>query len=198
MRNRPIKVGITGGIGAGKSLVCQFFRILGVPVYPADERAKILLQTETVAKKIKEVFGTEVFNADGDVDRKLLAKRVFNDEAQLKQLNHIVHPEVELDFNTWYSDKDYDYVLKEAALLVETGSYKKLDFLITVTAPECLRIQRVQRRDQHRTEEEIKAIIDRQLAEKKKVEAADFVIVNDEEQLLITQILAIHNFLLKH
>jgi dephospho-CoA kinase len=195
MRNNPLKVGVTGGIGAGKSLVCEFFRILAMPVYPADERAKSLLQSVAVASKIKEVFGTEVFDAAGDIDRKLLAKRVFNNEALLQQLNQIVHPEVDKDFNAWLSDKKTTYVLKEAALLVESGSYKKLDFLIAVSAPESLRIRRVLLRDPYRTEKDIKAIVDRQLAEEKKLEAADFVIINNDAQLLIPQILAIHDFL---
>lgn len=200
MRNRPFKIGITGGIGAGKSIVCEAFKTLNIPVYQADERAKLLMSEDAnLAKKIRLEFGNESFNPDGSVNRVHLSKAVFNDHGQLKKLNGMVHPAVETDFQQWslrFPDKKY--ILKEAALLVETGSYKALDFLLTVAAPESVRIKRVLQRDSHRSLEDLRAIIARQLDQEEKARLAKFVIQNDEQSMLIPQILKIHEFFINY
>jgi dephospho-CoA kinase len=200
MQNRPLRIGITGGIGAGKSIVCDIFRALGIHVFHADERAKSLMtKDENVVKQIRSTFGQNSYTQEGAVNRTFLAKTVFNDSSKLKILNAIVHPAVETDFLNWLQKfPDEPYVLKEAALLVETGSYKKLDFLLTVTAPESLRIKRVLQRDQHRVAEDIHAIIAKQLAEEEKVKLSKFVIQNDDTKLLIPQILKIHKFFINY
>lgn len=196
MANKPIKVGITGGIGAGKSIVCDIFKILEVPIYDADSKAKQLMEeSESVISKIKSHFGDESYHNDGSLNRTYLAEIVFPDKNKLEKINHIVHPAVEEDFISWVSKhSSASYILKEAALLVETGSYRRLDALITVTAPVEIRIQRVLQRDSHRSVEDIQAIISKQLAEEEKVEVSKFVIKNDNKTLLIPQILKIHNF----
>lgn len=200
MPNKPLTIGITGGIGAGKSIVCDIFRALGIHVYQADERAKRLMtEDENVVNQIRAAFGPESYTSQGTVNRIILAKRVFNDSNKLKTLNDIVHPAVETDFSNWLEKfRDEPYVLKEAALLVETGSYKKLDFLLTVVSPESLRIKRILRRDQHRTVEDIQAIISKQLAEEEKSKLSKFVIRNDDQKLLIPQILKIHKFFINY
>mgnify|MGYP003563227269 CR=1 FL=1 len=200
MLNEPLKIGVTGGIGAGKSIVCDVFRALGVNVYQADERAKHLMkEDENVTSQIRTEFGRQSYTSAGAVNRTFLAKAVFSDSSKLKILNRIVHPAVENDFSNWVKKFPNDhYVLKEAALLVETGSYKKLDFLLTVTAPESLRVKRVLQRDHHRTVADIHAIIARQLAEEEKVELSKFVVRNDDRQLLIPQILSIHKFFINY
>jgi dephospho-CoA kinase len=196
MRNKPLLVGITGGIGAGKSIVCEVFNVLKVPVYEADVRAKALMEESSeVVTKIKSFFGEESYLDTGKLNRTYLSAEVFNNTENLEKINQIVHPAVEQDFNSWVASKaKYSYVLKEAALLVETGSFKKLDSLIVVTAPENVRIQRVLKRDKHRTAQEVKAIISNQLAEEKKVEKAQFVINNDEGSMLLPQIIKINDF----
>jgi dephospho-CoA kinase len=196
MQSRPLKIGITGGIGAGKSIVCDIFRVLEIPVYQADERARLLMQeNNNVIKQIIQEFGQESYTPDGHVNRTFLANAVFNDSNKLFRLNNIVHPAVEEDFLSWTAHfPDKTYVLKEAALLVETGSYKNLDFLLTVVAPESLRIKRVLQRDRHRTLADIHAIISKQLAQDEKAKLSKFTIQNDDQSLLIPQILKIHEF----
>jgi dephospho-CoA kinase len=196
MHHRPIKAGITGGIGAGKTLVANVFKVLGVPVYNADLRARQLMsESEDVAQMVVENFGEACYAPDGSLDRSYLAKVVFADEKKLQKLNAIVHPAVYQDFNHWYSQKNSEsYVLMESALMIETGSYKKLDYVMAVTAPESVRIERVAKRDRHRSMAEIRDIIAKQLPEEQKAGAAQFVIMNDGFVLLIPQILKIHKF----
>jgi dephospho-CoA kinase len=194
-----IKVGITGGIGSGKTTVCKLFEELGAPVYYADDRAKYLMQHEHhLIDEIKRNFGEDVYE-NCRLNRKLLAERVFNDKAKLALLNSLVHPAVFRDTERWVEDqkeRKVPYVLKEAALLVETGSYKVLDKLIVVTAPMDLRMQRVSHRDQVDTEEVI-ARIKNQLPDEEKIKLADFVITNDKDlENLRTQVLAIHHQLI--
>jgi len=178
-----IKVGITGGIGSGKTTVCRMFEELGIPVYYADDRAKYLMQHEHhLIDEIKKKFGPEVY-ADGKLNRKLLAEKVFNDKAKLAELNALVHPAVYHDSDVWMEEqkkRKVPYSLKEAALLVETGSYKTLDKLIVVTAPVNTRMQRVSERDQTNIEE-VMARVRNQLPEDEKVKLADFVIKNDRD-----------------
>jgi len=179
--HRVIRVGITGGIGSGKTTVCKLFEELGTPVYYADDRAKYLMQHEHhLIDEIKRNFGDDVYD-NCHLNRELLAERVFNDKQKLDLLNSLVHPAVFRDTERWVEDqkeRKVPYVLKEAALLVETGSYKTLDKLIVVTAPLNVRMQRVSERD-HLQVEEIMARVKNQLPEEEKVKLADYVVIND-------------------
>lgn len=189
----PLKIGITGGIGSGKSLVSRIFNLLGVPVYDADSRAKSIMTTDGIlVSQIKKEFGVLSFRADGSVNREYLAEHVFSDSERLKMLNSIVHPRVGEDFNRWVREQDSDYVLKEAALLFEAGSNTTLDKVIVVSAPEELRINRVLQRDKHRTAEQIKDIIRNQLKEEEKLKLSDYIVVNDESKPVIPQVVALH------
>lgn len=188
-----LKVGITGGIGSGKTTVCKIFELLGIPVYYADERAKLLMtENEEVVKAVKNAFGAATYAADGTLNRGYLANIVFKDAKQLERLNNIVHPAVHLDGNQWHeAQKNVPFTLKEAALFFENGSYKFMDKMICVAAPEALRIQRVIDRDQT-TEAAVKARIDKQLPEKQKVERSDYVIDNDGSKSLVLQVWEIY------
>lgn len=194
--NRPIRVGITGGIGSGKSLVCKIFASLGVPVYDADSRARMLMtEDQSLIRQIKKEFGNQSYHSDGSLNREYLSKEVFNNSLRLEKLNGFVHPAVATDSENWIvENKNSPYILKEAALLYESGSYKTLDKIIVVAAPENLRVQRVINRDKNksRTEEEVIRIIRSQMAEKEKTDRADFIITNDETELVIPQVLKLH------
>lgn len=197
--HRVIKVGITGGIGSGKTTVCKMFAELGIPVYYADDRAKYLMQHEHhLIDEIKKNFGDDVYDCC-KLNRKLLAERVFNNKPKLDLLNSLVHPAVFRDTERWIEEqkeKKVPYVLKEAALLVETGSYKMLDKLIVVTAPIDTRMKRVSHRDQVDIEE-VQARVRNQLPEKDKIKLADFVIKNDKDLVALhKQVMKIHEQLL--
>lgn len=195
----PKQIGITGGIGTGKSLVCRIFQCFGVPVYDADSHAKELMTTDGILiSNIKKEFGDLSYNTDGSLNRNYLSLRVFNDAEQLRKLNQLVHPRVAIDYKRWVENKvGAQYVLKEAALLFEAGSNQQLDKVIVVTAPETLRIQRVLKRDQHRTEAQVKSIVENQMPEEEKMKRADFIVRNDESVLLIPQVLELHTLLCK-
>ena len=187
-------MGITGGIGSGKSLVCQIFQRLGVPVYDADSRAKELMATDTIlVAQIKKEFGTQSHTSDGGIDRATLAQKVFTDPVKLEKLNLMVHPRVAVDYDHWVDQHvDKPYVIKEAALIFETGSQKGLDKVIVVSAPAALRMKRVLSRDSHRTAVDIQNIFRNQMPEEEKLKRADYVIINDESQLVIPQVLQLH------
>ncbi len=191
--SKPLQIGITGGIGSGKSFVCNIFKHLGVPVYDADSRAKHLMNTDADLKqKLINTFGPETYNASG-LNRSYLAYQVFNDSDKVKTLNAMVHPAVGKDYAAWVSQQNQtQYVLKEAALMFESGSAKLLDKVIYVHAPVALRISRVMVRDPQRTEESIKAIMSKQLSAGELKAKADFIIENDEKQMLLPQIMALH------
>ncbi len=190
-----LKVGITGGIGSGKTTVCQIFERLGVPIYYADQRAKELMEDDKeLVADIRREFGDEVYDAEGRLQRKKLAEIVFNNEELLVKLNSLVHPAVFKDNQSWnevLARKGYPYTLKEAALLVETGSYLTLDKLIVVSAPEEDRIKRVMERDQA-TREQVLARIKAQMPEEQKVKYADYIIYNDTIMELVPQVTKIH------
>lgn len=191
-----IKVGITGGIGTGKSYVSKIFRTLGIPFYDADKEAKLIMtKSDTVRQALIEAFGAETYFEDGSLNRKWLSSKVFDDKAELDRLNKIVHPAVIKDGVDWAANQTSPYNLKEAALLYESGSYKTLDFTILVTAPLELRIQRVMQRDQI-SRQEVLDRMQKQMPEEEKLKYADFVIVNDEVTPLIPQILEIHEQIL--
>lgn len=186
-------VGITGGIGSGKSTVAKIFSLLGIPVYSADDRAKWLMKNdEKLWSGIKTLFGEEAYLSDGALNREFLAETVFSDNEKVKQLNALVHPAVGIDFTAWAQAQKSNYVLKEAALIFETGSNSTLDYVINVSAPLKTRISRVLMRDPFRSESQINRIIDQQLPDEQKNGLADFVIKNTENKLLIPQVLDIH------
>ncbi len=188
-----IKVGITGGIGSGKTSVCRIFELFGIPVYYADERAKWLMHhNEALKSSIQDLFGTDIYKEDG-LDRKKLAGIVFNDKAALKQLNALVHPAVAMDTKSWFeAQSNVPFALKEAALIFEVGGEKSLDKVITVFAPQELRINRVTKRDQvHR--DAILARMKNQMNEMDKVSKSDYVIINDGNHSLIHQAMTIYH-----
>jgi len=193
------RIGITGGIGSGKTTVCQIFETLGIPVYYADDWAKWLISNEGDLKKgIVEIFGPEAYTPDGAYNRPFVAKVVFKNKQKLAALNALVHPAVEHHSRSWHEAQavlGVPYTLKEAALIIESGSHQFLDFLIVVTAPEALRIQRVVQRDGV-TEEQVLARMASQMSEVEKLALADFVIVNDGTQALIPQVWRIHRAIL--
>lgn len=193
-----LKIGITGGIGSGKTTICKLFEVLGIPVFYADVRAKALMTEDPeLVKAIKENFGEKAYWGDGILDRKYIASIIFKDKEKLGILNSLVHPAVFKDAEKWQKDqKDVPYTLKEAALAFESGSYKTMDKMITVFAPEEIRIERVIQRD-HSTRAEVKARIDKQMPEIEKMKKADYVIINDGEHSLVQQVLFIHNELKK-
>lgn len=191
--SRPLWVGITGGIGSGKSTVCKVFQILGIPVYASDDRAKWLMANDQDLKsQITETFGPESYLPNGAVNRTFLAEKVFSDPEKVKKINSLVHPAVGKDFHQWAENQSSPYVLKEAALLFETGATKELDKVINVSSPLKIRMARVLLRDPHRDEEQVNQIINQQLPDEEKNELADFVIKNSENKLLIPQVLEIH------
>ncbi|MBT1706860.1 dephospho-CoA kinase [Fulvivirgaceae bacterium PWU5] len=198
MVHKPLQIGITGGIGSGKSLVTKIFACLGIPVYDADSHAKELMTTDGILiSQIKKEFGDLSYVSDGTLNRKYLGEVVFNQQKKLDILNGLVHPRVRHDFAQWtdrYRDKPY--VVREAALLFETGVYRLLDQTIVVYAPEDVRIRRVMKRD-NRPEEQVRAIIRKQLSEEEKKALADDIIYNDDSILVIPQVLALHHRLLQ-
>ncbi|MCE7056646.1 dephospho-CoA kinase [Algoriphagus sp. AGSA1] len=196
-KNSPTLVGITGGIGSGKTTVTRIFSILGIPVYSADDRAKWLMQNDAqLQTKIKDAFGDESYLPNGSLNRDFLAKTVFADPEKVKRINSLVHPAVGSDFSDWASNHTSPYVLKEAALIFETGSNGSLDFVINVSSPLKVRLARTLMRDPFRSEEQVHQIINQQLPDEQKNEMADFVIKNTDNKLLIPQVLKIHEKLI--
>ena len=193
----PLQIGITGGIGSGKSLVCKIFECLGVPVYDADSRAKSLMTTDGILiSQIKKEFGNLSYNTDGTLNRKHIAEAAFGNPEKLKALDALVHPRVAANYEQWAGEQTHPYVIKEAALLFEAGSYKSLNKIIVVSAPEHLRIKRVVARDPGRSGQMVKDIIRNQMPDAEKSSKADFVVTNDESQLVIPQVLRLHEIFL--
>lgn len=195
---KPLQVGVTGGIGSGKSLVCRIFQCLGISVYDADSRAKSLMTTDGIlVSQIRQEFGDLAYHADGSLNRKYLGETVFNDPDKLELLNKLVHPMVGEDYRQWLKENSREvYVLKEAALMFEAGSYKALDKIIVVYAPEDIKVSRVLGRDLHRSEKDVRAIIKNQMPDEAKLKRADHIIFNDDSQLVIPQVLSLHQLFL--
>lgn len=194
----PLLVGITGGIGAGKSTVARVFSLFSIPIYSADDRAKWLMaNSDSLRSAIINAFGKASYKDANTIDRVFLAEKVFASAENTKIINALVHPAVKEDFTKWAADQKSPYVLKEAALLFETGSYKELDRTINVSSPVALRISRILMRDPQRTRDQINEIINRQLPDENKNQLADFVIKNTENKMIIPQVLEIHDKLLK-
>ena len=195
----PFQVGITGGIGSGKSLVRKIFSCLGVPTYDADSRAKEVMTTDRIlTQQIQKEFGDLAYDSQGVLNRKYIAEQVFNHPERLEKLNNLVHPRMKEDYKNWLSKQTSVYVIKEAALLYESGSAKELDKIIAVYAPEDIRIARVVKRDTHRNEAAVKEVMLRQMNEEEKMNQADFVIRNDESILVIPQVLQLHTQFMQH
>ena len=191
-----IVVGLTGGIGSGKTTVANFFKELGVPIYIADVEAKKLMNTSKVLqKKIKKLFGEEAY-LNNELNRPFIASKIFNKEETLQQMNAVVHPKVGKHFKKWVKKQDAPYVIKETAILFENNSYIQCDFIVTVIVDEEIRIKRVVERD-NTTKAKVKAIIQNQWKDEDKVKLSDFVIKNKDINDTKKQVLKTHKKLLK-
>ena len=191
-----LKVGLTGGIGSGKTTVANIFEVLGIPVYYADDAAKILMdEDENVKRAIINNFSKAAYK-EGRLDRKYISDIVFTNADKLALLNSIVHPATIKDSDKWIQNQRSPYIIKEAALLFESGSHQKLDYVIGVKAPLELRILRTIKRD-NVSHNEVLARMDKQMNEEKKLSLCNFIVINDEQQLVIPQILELHEKLAK-
>ena len=191
------QAGITGGIGSGKTLVCSVFETIGVPVYYADQEAKRLMNRHPVLKEsIEGLLGKEAYR-DGELDRRYVGRRVFGNRDLLEQLNSLVHPAVREDYRNWVDGwSEVPYVVEEAAILFESGANRNLDITVLVYAPSELRIRRVMQRDGV-SKEEVQRRMLHQMDEEEKRILADEVIVNDDREMLLPQIIALHEKILK-
>ncbi|HTB26770.1 MAG TPA: dephospho-CoA kinase [Puia sp.] len=190
-----LKIGLTGGIGSGKTTVAQIFEVLAIPVYYADQAAKDLMnQDPELKKQIISAFGREVYK-EGVLDRSYLGGIVFADAEKLSLLNSFVHPVTFRDASSWMQNQKTSYAVKEAALIFEAGLEDFFDYIIGVTAPESLRLERVMNRD-HTSKESVLQRMAQQMDEKEKISRCDFVIINNEKQALLPQVLEIHKTLL--
>jgi dephospho-CoA kinase len=191
-----LKIGLTGGIGSGKTTVAKIFEVLNVPVYYADAASKRLYETDAaLISDLKTHFGEDIYNGNV-LNREKLAQAVFSDSKKLALLNRLVHPPTIKDAEAWMARQTAPYLIKEAALLFESGSVRGLDYVIGVQAPQHLRIQRAMERD-NTTREAVLARIERQLDETIKMKLCDFVIRNDEQQPVLPQVLHLHQLFLK-
>lgn len=189
-------VGLTGGIGSGKTTVAKLFAELGVPTYIADMEAKALMnRSKIIKRKLITLFGEDAY-INKDLNKPFISQAIFNNKNLLNEMNRIVHPKVASHFKKWAEKQKTEYVLKETAILFEHGGEKECDFTILVTAPETVRIQRVMERD-NRTKDQVLAIIKNQLPEDVKIKKANFVIENTKIQSTKNQVLKVHNKLIK-
>ena len=187
------KVGITGGIGSGKTTIVRFFEAKNIPVFIADTEAKILLDTSKyIRKKFISVFGNDIYKPDSTLNRKKLAERIFNNPSLMEFSNAVIHPEVRKRFDNWVKMQNCPYIIHEAAILFETGYYKFLDYTILVTAPLEMRIERVMKRDKI-TRERVEERISNQWTDETKAELADYVLINDNKELLLPILNKLHN-----
>jgi dephospho-CoA kinase len=191
-----LKIGLTGGIGSGKSTVAHIFEVLGIPVYNADEAAKKLMtENEELKASIIDAFGKDAY-VDGNLNRVYIAGQVFNNDKKIELLNSLVHPATIKDAAEWMQIQKAPYIVKEAALIFESGSNKDLDYVIGVRSPLALRIQRVTDRD-NISADQVKARIEKQMDEDIKLQLCDYVIDNDEQNMVIPQVLSLHHKFLK-
>jgi len=186
-----LKVGITGGIGSGKTLVCTIFEMLGIPVYYADTQAKQLMNTDLELKAaIENCFGSGIYN-DGTLDRQKLSDIIFNDHVALEKINSLVHPAVARDFDSWCARQTSPYVLEEAAIIFESGIAHRFDKTVLVTAPENIRIERVCARDSV-APETVRKRMKNQWTDNRKIALADYIVNNDGIRMVIPQVIEIH------
>ena len=193
-----LAIGITGGIGSGKSTVCKIFKLLGVPVFEADLVAKTLVNSNTeIRNGLIQFFGKDIYSRDGRINRKMLANLIFNDDLLMEKVNRLVHPVVRNEYLNWIKQQNSAYIIHEAAILFESGFYEMTDYTILVSAPNELRIERVTHRDQI-TPEMVKSRMLKQWTDEEKRKLASFELVNDNIKLLIPQILEIDKKLKTH
>lgn len=191
-----IVVGLTGGIGSGKTTVAKQFMVLGIPVYIADEEAKKLMNTSQVIKrKLIQLFGNEAYVNDR-LNKPFIANIIFNDKSYLEKMNAIVHPQVATHFKKWVLKQNAPYVIKEVAILFENDGYKQCDYVITVTAPKNIRIERLLERDAT-TKDKIEAIMKNQWSDEEKIKLSDYVIANIDLENTKRQVHKIHKEILK-
>jgi len=192
-----IIIGLTGGIGSGKTTAAEVFKKLGIAVYNSDEEAKKLMNSDTtIINKLKMIFGYDIYDSNNLLNKKKLAGLIFNNKDKLNTVNSIVHPAVKNHFKEWVNKQNTPYVIKETAILFESGINKDVDKIITVTAPIQLRINRLMKRDTI-SKEEIMKRINNQFDDEYKINKSDFVIKNDEKELIIRQILLINEKILQ-
>jgi len=190
-------IGLTGGIGSGKTTVSNMFRDLGIPVYIADDEAKKLMNTsKVIRRKLIELFGAQAYE-NNELNRTYIASKIFNDDSYLKKMNAIIHPSVAVHFKKWLQKQTAKYVIKEAAIIFEHNMQSQYDSIITVIANKDKRIDRILKRD-NTTREKIMAIMKHQLSDEEKAKLSDFVIINDELKHTREQVLKTHNSILKN
>lgn len=186
-----IKIGITGGIGSGKSTICKVFKTLGVPVFEADAEAKRLMDSSIEIKTgLIDLFGRGIYKQNGTLDRKKLADIIFNDNLKLEKVNALVHPVVRKQFETWTQKQNAAYVINEAAIMFETGLYKTMDYTILVSAPKEERVRRVMKRDKISLQE-VNERMNKQWTDEQKRPLANMEFVTNDKTLLIPQIIKI-------
>ena len=191
-----LRIGLTGGLGSGKSTVAHIFEVLGIPVYYADDASKRLMNDDAKVKEaVQNMFGKEAYTEE-KLDRKYLAEIVFKDENKLALLNSIVHPATLQDAAEWMNKQTAPYAIKEAALIFESGSHTSLDYVIGVKAPLELRLQRALKRD-NITKDEAMQRVNKQMDEEEKIGLCNFIITNDEKQMVIPQVLSLHQKILQ-
>jgi dephospho-CoA kinase len=191
-----IVVGLTGGIGSGKTTIAKSFEALGVPVYIADDEAKALMnQSKVIKRKLIDLFG-EMAYFEGKLNRPYLAEKIFNDKSLLSQMNGIVHPKVASHFKRWLNKQSTPYIIKEAAIIFENNLESQYDYIITVVANQDLRIRRIMKRD-NASETKIKSIMRNQLSDEEKIKKSDFVITNNTLELAKSQVIEIHQQILQ-
>lgn len=189
-------VGLTGGIGSGKTTIANFFKELGVPIYIADTEAKALMnRSKVIKRKLIALFGDNAYQNE-KLNRDFLSKQIFNNKDLLQKMNAIVHPKVASHFKRWVKKQEAPYVISEAAILFENGSYKKYDYIITVTAPEEVRLKRVMSRDSA-SKEKVKSVMNNQWKDEEKIKLSDYVIQNINLEEAKAQVLQIHQNLLQ-
>lgn len=186
-----LKIGITGGIGSGKSVICQFFKLLGAPVFEADVWAKQLVNShEQIKTGLIDWYGPDIYSPNGTIDRKKLAGIIFTDSTEMQKVNGLIHPVVRQEFMIWADQQNSPYVVHEAAILFESGFYKMMDYTLLVTAPENMRIDRVSKRDGS-TIEAVKERMSKQWSDEQKRKLASTEFKNDNKTLLIPQLIEI-------
>jgi dephospho-CoA kinase len=191
-----LKVGLTGGIGSGKSTVAKIFEVLGIPVYYADEAARrVMNEDEEVRKQIIQYFGASAYK-NNQLDRAYIAGQVFNNKQKLELMNSLVHPATIRDSENWMQQQTTPYAIKEAAIIFESGTQDQYDYIIGVTAPVSLRVLRAMKRDGS-TREQVLARMEKQIQDVIKMRLCDFVVNNDEQQAVIPQVIDLHERLLE-
>ena len=189
-------VGLTGGIGSGKTTVSNMFKDLGVPVYIADlEAKKLMISTKSIKHKLIDLFGPKAYK-DNELNRDYIAAKIFNDKVYLEKMNAIIHPKVATHFKQWLQKQGSKYVIKEAAIIFEHNKQSQYDYIITVIANEEERIKRILKRD-NTSNEKIMSIMKNQISDQEKIKMSDFVIINDQIDHTKEQVLKIHNTILK-